>query len=54
MNELKQFAEWLADSVLDEEWNKEHDAYTELICRKLVNLGFLIKEDNMYMKKDGD
>ena len=54
MDELNRFVEWLADSVLDEEWDKEHDAYTELICRKLVNLGFLEKKDNVYMKKDGD
>lgn len=52
MDDNYKFIEWLANNILDEEWDEKHDLYTELICRKLVNLGFLKRVDGFYKKND--
>ena len=50
----KELADWLAEAVLDEDWDDDHVFYTEVICRKLTKLGKLKVEDNKYMKVNAD
>lgn len=38
---LESFALWLARSVLSDDWDTDHDFYSEVICRKLVDLGYI-------------
>ena len=35
------FFDWLACSVMDEEWESKPEFFREVICRKLVKLGIL-------------
>lgn len=42
-------ADWLAKAVLDEDWDSDHDFYTEVICRKLTKLKKLRVESDKYV-----
>ena len=53
LRELKayrEFADWLAESVLEDDWEESADFYAEVICRKLTKLGKLKVVDNKYME----
>jgi hypothetical protein len=57
LKELKtyrEFADWLANAVLEEDWEDSFDFNTEVICRKLTKLGKLKVADNKYMKVNAD
>lgn len=51
--ELLSFAHYVADKVTmsDEDWEEYHEAFTEVACRKLVKLGVISIEDDMYVYK---
>ena len=57
LRELKahrEFADWLAHAVLEEDWEESADFYAEVICRKLTKLGKLKVVDNKYMEVNAD
>jgi protein-disulfide isomerase len=57
LKELKayrEFADWLAHAVLEEDWEESADFYAEVICRKLTKLGKLKVVDNKYMEVNAD
>lgn len=51
IEELLSFAHYVADKVTmsDEDWEDYHEAFTEVACRKLVKLGVISIEDDMYV-----
>lgn len=51
IEELLSFAHYVADKVTmsDEDWEDYHEAFTEVACRKLVKLGVISVEDDMYV-----
>lgn len=51
IEELLSFAHYVADKVTmsDEDWEDYHAAFTEVACRKLVKLGVISIEDDMYV-----
>jgi hypothetical protein len=54
LKEHRDFADWLAHAVLEEDWEEDADFYGEVICRKLTKLGHLKVEDNKYMEVNAD
>ena len=51
----REFAEWVASEIFDENWEYNKDAFEEIACRKLSKLGIvkangdmweLVKEEN--------
>jgi hypothetical protein len=57
LRELKayrDFADWLAHAVLEEDWEESADFYAEVLCRKLTKLGKLKVVDNKYMEVNAD
>jgi hypothetical protein len=53
LEELKtyrEFADWLAKAVLEEDWEESADFNAEVICRKLTKLVKLKVVDNKYME----
>lgn len=57
LRELKayrEFADWLAHAVLEEDWEESGDFYAEVLCRKLTKLGKLKVVDNKYMEVNAD
>ena len=57
LRELKtyrEFADWLAHAVLEEDWEESADFYAEVICRKLTKLGKLKVVDDKYMEVNAD
>ncbi len=48
---LLSFAHYVAEKVTmsDEDWEDYHEAFTEVACRKLVKLGVISIEDDMYV-----
>ena len=47
--QLEDFARWVATEVIDEElWTYNHLSFTELACRKLVQLGIMQESDGEY------
>jgi hypothetical protein len=57
LRELKayrEFTDWLAHAVLEEDWEESADFYAEVICRKLTKLGKLKVVDNKYMEVNAD
>ena len=51
IEELLSFAHYVADKVTmsDEDWEDYHEAFAEVACRKLVKLGVISIEDDMYV-----
>ena len=50
---LDRFMRWLTRHALDEEdWKENADAYGELICRRLEELGWIKVEDDTYKAVD--
>ncbi len=57
LRELKayrEFADWLAKAVLEEDWEDSSDFYAEVLCRKLTKLGHLKVEDDKYVEVNTD
>lgn len=53
LKELKayrEFAGWLVNTVLEDDWEESADFYAEVLCRKLTKLGKLKVVDNKYME----
>lgn len=51
LRELKayrEFADWLVEVVLEDDWEESADFYVEVLCRKLSQLGKLKVVDNKY------
>lgn len=48
---LLSFVHYVANKVTmsDEDWEDYHEAFTEVACRKLVKLGVISVEDDMYV-----
>ena len=51
---LKDFAKFVAESVLSEDFEENSDFYAEVLCRKLTKLGKLKVVDNKYMEVNAD
>lgn len=53
---LLSFAHYVADKVTmsDEDWEDYHEAFTEVACRKLVKLGVISIEDDMYVYRQDE
>ena len=48
-----EFINWLLDEVWDEEmWELNYRAFPELLCRRLVRLGYLKEEGGKYVRLD--
>lgn len=48
-----EFITWLLDEVWDEElWELNYRAFPELLCRRLVRLGYLKEEGGVYVRLD--
>lgn len=56
IEELLSFAQYVADKVTmsDEDWEDYHEAFTEVACRKLVKLGVISIEDDMYVYRQDE
>ena len=53
--QLEDFARWVATEVIDEEmWAYNYLAFTELACRKLVQLGIMQESDGEYLYEEGE
>lgn len=50
----REFADWLVQAVLEEDWEESADFYAEVLCRKLTKLGKLKVVDNKYMEVNAD
>ena len=46
---LKDFANFVAESVMDEEFEENSGFYAEVYCRKLYKMGFIEAEDNKWI-----
>lgn len=47
------FITWLLDEVWDEDlWEINWEAFPELLCRKLVKLGYVKEQDGLYERLD--
>ena len=46
---LKDFANFVAESVLEEDFEESSDFYAEVYCRKLHKMGFIEAEDNRWI-----
>ena len=45
-DELVGFAEWVLDEIWDEElWEYNWQGFPELVCRKLLKLGFITEDE---------
>ena len=42
----RQFAEWVATEIFDENWEYNKDAFAELACRKFAKLGIVRAKGN--------
>ena len=51
---LRDFANFVAESVLSEDFEENSDFYAEVLCRKLTKLGKLKVVDNKYMEVNAD
>ena len=50
---MKQFVEWLLDEIWDEEmWELNYQAFPEVLCRKLVKMGYLKEKDGEYERSN--
>lgn len=47
--DYKAFCEWVASEIFDDLWEYNKDAFEELACRKLHELGIVKKEDNKWV-----
>ena len=54
LNTYREFADWLVQAVLEEDWEECADFYAEVLCRKLTKLGKLKVVDNKYMEVNAD
>lgn len=54
LKEYREFADWLVEAVLEEDWEDNSDFYAEVLCRKLTKLGKLKVVDNKYMEVNAD
>lgn len=54
LQEYRDFADWLIEAVLEEDWNENADFYAEVLCRKLTEFGKLKVVDNKYMEVNAD
>jgi hypothetical protein len=50
----REFADWLVQAILSEDWEESADFYAEVLCRKLTKLGKLKVENNKYMEVNAD
>lgn len=48
-----EFAQWVAKEVLDNYFEESSGAFAEIACRKLVKLGLVEVENNVYKMKGG-
>lgn len=48
-----EFARWVAKEVLDNYFEESSGAFAEIACRKLVKLGLVEINDNVYKMKGG-
>lgn len=46
---LKDFANFVAESVMDEEFEENSGFYAEVYCRKLYKMGFIESEDDKWI-----
>ena len=46
---LRDFANFVAESVMDEEFEENSGFYAEVYCRKLHKMGFIEAEDNKWI-----
>lgn len=49
LKELKDFANFVAESVLEEDFEESSDFYAEVFCRKLYKMGFIESIDNNWI-----
>lgn len=49
-----EFARWVAKEVLDNYFEESSGAFAEIACRKLVKLGLVEINDNVYKMKGGE
>ena len=55
MKSQDDFCKWLAKCVLEEQWEESPGFYAEVICRKLVKLGYLdVVEENYVLNEKGE
>lgn len=56
IEELLSFAHYVANKVTmsDEDWEDYHEAFTEVACRKLVKLGVISIENDMYVYRQDE
>lgn len=54
LKELRDFASYVAESVMEEDWEYRSDFYAEVLCRKLTKLGKLKVVDNKYVEVSAD
>ena len=56
LNELKalrEFTQFVAKEVVDDNFNEDADSFAEVICRKLTKLGYVELKDDTYYVKEG-
>ena len=50
---MKDFCEWVASEVMDEEsWKDNSDSFAEIACRKLHKLGIVEKQGDSWVYKE--
>ena len=49
LKELRDFANFVAESVMEEDFKENSDFYAEVFCRKLHKIGFIQAEDNKWI-----
>ena len=54
LKDLRAFAKWVRGEVLDDEFEDTSGAFAEIACRKLVKLGYVELDGDVYKKKEND
>lgn len=49
LKELRDFANFVAESVMEEAFEESSDFYAEVFCRKLHKMGFIEAEDDKWI-----
>lgn len=53
-DELMNFARFVAKEVLDDNFKDNADCFAELACRKLVKLGLVELDEDIYKEADNE
>ena len=54
LKELRKFTKFVTNEVVEDTFKEYADSFAELACRKLIKLGYVELDENVYKKKEND